>query len=162
MTLELEVSALSPPNQKSKLIICCWAGGGVVGRRLLHGGKSGQRVCCKVGVGGSGPRPAYFIRPDRISLEAAHPANITYKLQVYPTGQPPPIYPQWGRQQEFRPVLKNSNLLSMTPSYPGSFQLFEIIFSFFHLLSSSLLARRIERPFKEWQPLSLTDHLKVF
>ena len=74
--------------------------------------------------GATGPRPAYFIRPDRISLEAAHPANITYKLQVYPTGQPPPIYPQWGRQQEFRPVLKNSNLLSMTPSYPGSFQLF--------------------------------------
>ena len=45
---------------------------------------------------GTRPRPAYFIRPDRISLDAArHTANITYKLQVYPAAKAPAIYPQW-------------------------------------------------------------------
>ena len=49
---------------------------------------------------GTRPRPAYFIRPDRISLDAArHTANITYKLQVYPAAKAPAIYPQWASPQ---------------------------------------------------------------
>ena len=135
MTLE-GGQCFKSPNKKSKLIIFCWAGGGVVGRRLLHGGKSGQRVCCKVGVGGSGPRPAYFIRPDRISLEAGHPANITYKLQVYPGPTPCNLssmaFGSWNSYPGFQHGLKNSNSLSMIPSYPRSFRF--ILLNLFRLV----------------------------
>ena len=74
---------------------------------------------------GSGPRPAYFIRPDRISLDAGHTANITYKLQVYPRANPCNLssmaFGSWNSYPGFQHGLKNFNSLSMIPSYPRSF-----------------------------------------
>ena len=84
--------------------------------------------------GATGPRPAYFIRPDRISLDAGHTANITYKLQVYPRANPCNLssmaFGSWNSYPGFQHGLKNSNSLSMIPSYPGSFR---FIFSMLYL-----------------------------